>query len=123
MTESSDAQKLMADVLGLHRYNISDLFVHRCICGEDIGRADDALDAHRASEVYEALAAGYAVVKLPQPDDTGGWFLEDIAAISTGIGHEVVIEGVGDYLGCTPNEARNFAGCLLAAAALCDGAR
>lgn len=51
----SDAQKLMAELIGFHRYDMSDVRVHRCICGADIGRADDALDNHRAAEVDAAL--------------------------------------------------------------------
>ncbi|SKM17254.1 Uncharacterised protein [Mycobacteroides abscessus subsp. massiliense] len=53
--EPSDAQKLIAEVIGDHRYDISDVHVHRCVCGADIGRDPDALDIHRGVEVDKAL--------------------------------------------------------------------
>lgn len=53
--EPSDAQKLIAEVIGGHRYDISDVHVHRCVCGAVIGRDPDALDMHRAAEVDKAL--------------------------------------------------------------------
>lgn len=53
--EPSDAQKLIAEVIGDHRYDISDVHVHRCVCGADIGRDPDALDMHRGAEVDKAL--------------------------------------------------------------------
>lgn len=53
--EPSDAQKLIAEVIGGHRYDISDVHVHRCVCGADIGRDPDALDIHRGVEVDKAL--------------------------------------------------------------------
>lgn len=55
MTEMTEAQTLMADVIGGHRYSIMDSPVHRCICGEDIGRDPDAIDEHRAREIDKAL--------------------------------------------------------------------
>ncbi|WP_234930457.1 hypothetical protein [Mycobacteroides abscessus] len=51
----ADAQKLIAEVIGGHRYDISDVHVHRCVCGAVIGRDPDALDMHRAAEVDKAL--------------------------------------------------------------------
>lgn len=53
--EPSDAQNLIAEVIGDHRYDISDVHVHRCVCGADIGRDPDALDMHRGAEVDKAL--------------------------------------------------------------------
>ena len=51
----SDARKLISDVLDSHRYDISDVHVHRCICGAVIGRADDAINEHRAAEIDKAF--------------------------------------------------------------------
>lgn len=51
----SDAQKVIAEVLELHRYSIADSPVYRCICGAEVGRADDAINQHRAAEIDKAL--------------------------------------------------------------------
>lgn len=48
-------QARITEVLDHHRYDISDPVVHRCICGADIGRDPDAINAHRAAEIVAAL--------------------------------------------------------------------
>ncbi|ACI12584.1 hypothetical protein PACC40_73 [Mycobacterium phage Pacc40] len=68
---SGEAQNVIAEAIGSHRYDISDVHVHRCVCGKDIGRADDALDMHRAEEVDKALG-GLTRETLPARE---GWIL------------------------------------------------
>ena len=55
MRVRDSAVEVIAGVIGNHRYDISDVHVHRCVCGLDIGRESDALDNHRAIEVDRAL--------------------------------------------------------------------
>lgn len=49
------ARKIIADVLDEHRYSIADSPVYRCICGAEVGRADDAINKHRAAEIDTAI--------------------------------------------------------------------
>lgn len=74
----------IAEVLGNHRYDISDMTVPRCICGKEIepGGGDEAINTHRATLIDAAL---HPVI------DT----VEDLAALPVGT---VVMDDMADVL-------------------------
>lgn len=115
---TTDAREVVRQVFREHRWNGRSLAPTQCSCGDDISNLDD----HRTSIILAALAtAGKVIVDLPEPDSTAadgryvaGWNpLGDHDSVRVDCFGNVEYVGVGDY---TPNEARDLAAALLAAA-------